>query len=91
MLLPTIDDLDREILDKLTQVIARQWGSPHNQEPRACSFTEAVMAYAAVRQLALTKDLIAHLKKIELAILQLNETVLCMLSEAPWEEEENDG
>lgn len=85
-LTPTEDDLDAEILKKLTQIIAVEWA-----QPTSTSFAEIVAAYCAVRQLALTKDLIAHLARIEPAILQLNETVLCMLSEAPWEEEENDG
>lgn len=76
---PTQDDLDNELLEKLTTIIARQWEGND-------AFMEGVKAYAAVRSIALLKEVAGHLEGIKPAIDNLNETVLCMLSELPLEE-----
>ena len=61
---PTRNDIDEEILEALVAAIARKWGAG-GLEPEARDFTQAIQAYAAVRQLAVLKEIRDQLALIE--------------------------
>jgi hypothetical protein len=85
-----IEYLDRDIIDKLTAMLARQW-----EDPRP--FVELVSAYAAMRQVKMLDDIGGQLTCLWGALDDIRQTLVAGLpfDEDPLtfekEEEKDDG